>query len=107
MYIASTLCVQRIILAGFCVFAHAQTCFDRLLLKLKNVVYQPRLCKILCTFCIAVALCNIFVAYIGDAILHVFVSFIQVLDEESEVFVVKMWRLLIYETEAKNLGLVK
>lgn len=31
----------------------------------------------------------------------------MVLDEESEVFVVKMWRLLIYETEAKCLGLVK
>jgi len=37
----------------------------------------------------------------------IFVSFIQVLDDESEVFVVKMWRLLIYETEAKKLGLVK
>lgn len=33
--------------------------------------------------------------------------FSQVLDEEAEVFVVKMWRLLIYETEAKKLGLVK
>lgn len=32
---------------------------------------------------------------------------IQVLDEEAEVFVVKMWRLLIYEVEAKKLGLVK
>jgi RNA-binding protein 25 len=32
---------------------------------------------------------------------------LQVLDEEAEVFVVKMWRLLIYETEAKKLGLVK
>lgn len=31
----------------------------------------------------------------------------MVLDDESEVFVVKMWRLLIYETEAKKLGLVK
>ena len=31
----------------------------------------------------------------------------QVLDEEAEVFVVKMWRLLIYETEAKKAGLVK
>lgn len=31
----------------------------------------------------------------------------MVLDEEAEVFVVKMWRLLIYETEAKKLGLVK
>jgi RNA-binding protein 25 len=30
----------------------------------------------------------------------------MVLDEEAEVFVVKMWRLLIYETEAKKLGLV-
>lgn len=32
---------------------------------------------------------------------------LQVLDEEAEVFVVKMWRLLIYEIEAKKLGLVK
>ena len=32
---------------------------------------------------------------------------LQVLDEEAEVFVVKMWRLLVYETEAKKLGLVK
>lgn len=31
---------------------------------------------------------------------------VKVLDEEAEVFVVKMWRLLIYETEAKKLGLV-
>lgn len=31
----------------------------------------------------------------------------QVLDEEAEVFVVKMWRLLIYEVEAKKMGLVK
>ncbi|XP_013400052.1 RNA-binding protein 25 isoform X3 [Lingula anatina] len=31
----------------------------------------------------------------------------MVLDEEAEVFVVKMWRLLIYETEAKKAGLVK
>lgn len=30
-----------------------------------------------------------------------------VLEEEADVFVVKMWRLLIYETEAKKLGLVK
>lgn len=29
----------------------------------------------------------------------------QVLDEEAEVFVVKMWRLLIYEVEAKKVGL--
>ncbi|KAI4801704.1 hypothetical protein KUCAC02_019582 [Chaenocephalus aceratus] len=29
------------------------------------------------------------------------------LDEEAEVFIVKMWRLLIYETEAKKIGLVK
>ena len=33
--------------------------------------------------------------------------FLQILDEEAEVFVVKMWRLLVYETEAKKLGLVK
>ena len=32
---------------------------------------------------------------------------LKVLDEEAEVFVVKMWRLLIYEIEAKKLGLVK
>ncbi|KAG8040476.1 hypothetical protein G9C98_002472 [Cotesia typhae] len=31
----------------------------------------------------------------------------NVLDEEAEVFVVKMWRLLIYEVEAKKMGLVK
>uniref|UniRef100_A0A8C7X329 RNA-binding protein 25 n=1 Tax=Oryzias sinensis TaxID=183150 RepID=A0A8C7X329_9TELE len=29
----------------------------------------------------------------------------MVLDEEAEVFIVKMWRLLIYETEAKKIGL--
>ncbi len=38
---------------------------------------------------------------------HVCVCFLQVLDEEAEVFIVKMWRLLIYETEAKKIGLVK
>lgn len=31
----------------------------------------------------------------------------MVLDEEAEVFVVKMWRLLIYELEAKKLSLIK
>ena len=31
----------------------------------------------------------------------------KVLDEEAEVFVVKLWRLLIYETEAKYLGIAK
>lgn len=31
----------------------------------------------------------------------------MVLDDEAEVFVVKMWRLLIYEIEAKKMGLVK
>lgn len=31
----------------------------------------------------------------------------MVLDDEAEVFVVKMWRLLIYEIEAKKLGAVK
>ncbi|CAG9837817.1 unnamed protein product [Diabrotica balteata] len=31
----------------------------------------------------------------------------MVLDEEAEVFVVKMWRLLIYEVEAKKLGIGK
>lgn len=34
-------------------------------------------------------------------------SSLQVLDEEAEVFIVKMWRLLIYETEAKKIGLGK
>lgn len=32
---------------------------------------------------------------------------LQVLDEDTEVFVVKLWRLLIYETEAKHRGLSK
>jgi len=31
----------------------------------------------------------------------------MVLDDEAETFVVKMWRLLVYETEAKKAGLVK
>ena len=31
----------------------------------------------------------------------------MVLDDEADVFVVKMWRLLIYETEAKKEGLNK
>lgn len=35
------------------------------------------------------------------------VIYLQVLDEEAEVFVVKMWRLLIYEVEAKKDGLGK
>jgi len=30
---------------------------------------------------------------------------VMVLDEEAEVFVVKMWRLLVYEIEAKKYGL--
>ena len=30
-----------------------------------------------------------------------------VLDDEAEVFVVKMWRLIIYEIEAKRNGLSK
>lgn len=29
----------------------------------------------------------------------------MVLDDEAQVFVVKLWRLLIYEIEAKKLGL--
>ncbi|TKR57446.1 hypothetical protein L596_030712 [Steinernema carpocapsae] len=29
----------------------------------------------------------------------------MVLDEEAEIFVVKMWRLLIYESESKRLGI--
>lgn len=36
-----------------------------------------------------------------------FPSITKVLDEEAEVFVVKMWRLLIYEVEAKKVGLGK
>ena len=32
---------------------------------------------------------------------------VQVLDDEAEMFVVKLWRLLIYETEAKHLGIGK
>lgn len=28
----------------------------------------------------------------------------QILDDEAEVFVMKLWRLLIYETEAARLG---
>lgn len=31
----------------------------------------------------------------------------MVLDDEAQVFVVKLWRLLIYEIEAKKLGLTK
>ena len=31
----------------------------------------------------------------------------MILDDEGEVFVVKLWRLLIYETEAKVLGISK
>lgn len=38
---------------------------------------------------------------------QIFSSLFQVLDEEAEVFVVKMWRLLIYEVEAKKRGLNK
>ena len=33
--------------------------------------------------------------------------FFQVLDDEAEVFVVKMWRLLIYEIESKKSGIGK
>ncbi len=33
--------------------------------------------------------------------------YMQVLDDEAEMFVVKLWRLLIYETEAKHLGIAK
>lgn len=32
---------------------------------------------------------------------------LQVLDDEAEVFVLKLWRLLIYETEARHLGIAK
>lgn len=51
--------------------------------------------------------------WLGDAddclsyMCYRFFSVFQVLDEEAEVFIVKMWRLLIYETEAKKIGLVK
>ncbi|XP_011410501.2 PREDICTED: RNA-binding protein 25-like [Amphimedon queenslandica] len=31
----------------------------------------------------------------------------MVLDDEAEVFVLKLWRLLIYETEARHLGIAK
>lgn len=31
----------------------------------------------------------------------------MVLDEEAEVFVVKMWRLLIYEVEARRAGVTR
>ncbi len=31
----------------------------------------------------------------------------MVLDEEAQVFVVKLWRLLIYEIEARKIGLAK
>lgn len=41
------------------------------------------------------------------SLLHFLFTLAQVLDEEAEVFIVKMWRLLIYETEAKKIGLVK
>jgi len=30
-----------------------------------------------------------------------------ILDEEAELFVIKMWRLIVYETESKRLGLTK
>jgi RNA-binding protein 25 len=29
----------------------------------------------------------------------------QILDQEAEIFTVKLWRLLIYESEAARLGL--
>lgn len=38
---------------------------------------------------------------------RIFEDVSMVLDDEAEVFVVKMWRLLIYETEAKKEGLTK
>lgn len=38
---------------------------------------------------------------------RIFEDISMVLDDEAEVFVVKMWRLLIYETEAKKEGLTK
>lgn len=31
----------------------------------------------------------------------------MVLDDEAQIFVVKLWRLLIYEIEAKKLGINK
>lgn len=30
---------------------------------------------------------------------------LKVLDDEAEVFMIKLWRLIIYEAEAKRLGL--
>ena len=30
-----------------------------------------------------------------------------ILDDEAELFVKKMWRLIVYETESKRLGLSK
>jgi len=44
---------------------------------------------------------------VENGVLRLRLVCVQVLDDEAEVFVVKMWRLLIYETEAKKLGLVK
>lgn len=34
-----------------------------------------------------------------------FILLLQILDDDAEVFVVKMWRFLIYESEAKKGGL--
>ncbi|KAF0988383.1 hypothetical protein HZS_793, partial [Henneguya salminicola] len=31
----------------------------------------------------------------------------MILDDEAEMFVIKLWRLLIYETEAKSMGLIQ
>ena len=50
--------------------------------------------------CVCVLVC---VAWI----LRIFLVLFQVLDEEAEVFILKLWRLLIYETEAKHLGIAK
>ena len=39
---------------------------------------------------------------------HSFSLFLlQVMEDDAEVFILKLWRLLIYETEAKHLGIAK
>ena len=38
---------------------------------------------------------------------HSFSLSLQVMEDDAEVFILKLWRLLIYETEAKHLGIAK
>ena len=38
---------------------------------------------------------------------HLYLHYHQVLEEEADVFVMKMWRLLIYVIEEKKAGLDK